>query len=433
MSSYSEDDYDDVYGESNGTKRNAADHDQEIKPAKRRKGGKRSASGMNAVFCLCRQAEDSNRTYVACDKCNGWFHVECVGLQEAAAEKAIAWYCPGCMQSDATLRIAFERTAETCAHSGCNRRVRQQSKYCSVGCAAHVAYMRLLAGTDSKVQEERVRDREKGGEEEKDELGQKEQTTAAREERLAATDRYDWDLLQCMIKLAARQAVLKDKARVYLNRSRERIVPESNEEGRTASSAPTNEAKLSTEALPVKRRSAKLTPKLLTAVTVDCSVCGLAFARAKYSAHVFNCWLKLEKKKDVPSIAFDEEDDHGVACLKPTKNSDGMCYRLQALCAKHNSLIKAGVSNRGVDGSDASTAGDRCGQPLEGATSQCGTRIGDCPRHHSCWGHVQAGFQQLGARRCLMQKADVGARMTKVERSLYNRNPLLNKVVNSRR
>ena len=53
------------------------------------------------LFCLCRQPEDE-RFMVCCDKCNDWFHGECLNMSEEEVETYkdnpdLEFICPLCI------------------------------------------------------------------------------------------------------------------------------------------------------------------------------------------------------------------------------------------------------------------------------------------------------------------------------------------------
>ncbi|VDM32578.1 unnamed protein product [Hydatigera taeniaeformis] len=51
------------------------------------------------VYCLCRTPYDPTRVYIACDRCDEWYHAECVGLEAEAASKHEGEYiCPMCIK-----------------------------------------------------------------------------------------------------------------------------------------------------------------------------------------------------------------------------------------------------------------------------------------------------------------------------------------------
>ena len=58
-----------------------------------------TCSGQNLVqsstqtYCVCKTTEDSG-AMVACDRCDNWYHPECLGLKRLPKKKV--WYCPEC-------------------------------------------------------------------------------------------------------------------------------------------------------------------------------------------------------------------------------------------------------------------------------------------------------------------------------------------------
>jgi hypothetical protein len=47
------------------------------------------------LYCICNQPDDG-RAMTSCDKCEEWFHCECVGITIAEAKKKARWSCPKC-------------------------------------------------------------------------------------------------------------------------------------------------------------------------------------------------------------------------------------------------------------------------------------------------------------------------------------------------
>ncbi|KAI6651770.1 hypothetical protein LOD99_5017 [Oopsacas minuta] len=63
---------------------------------------KKEAKGNNILDCICNQPQE-NRFILICDKCDKWFHCECVGIsqeqgEEMSRERHI-WLCPVCNES----------------------------------------------------------------------------------------------------------------------------------------------------------------------------------------------------------------------------------------------------------------------------------------------------------------------------------------------
>lgn len=52
--------------------------------------------GAEAVYCVCRA--NGEEKMVACDTCNEWFHLECIGLSEKLANQIPQFVCSACMK-----------------------------------------------------------------------------------------------------------------------------------------------------------------------------------------------------------------------------------------------------------------------------------------------------------------------------------------------
>ena len=62
---------------------------------------RRSAAEDEPLYCICRRPHHStDSTMIGCDECNDWFHIVCVGVDQADVE-ALAdsrWECPPCAE-----------------------------------------------------------------------------------------------------------------------------------------------------------------------------------------------------------------------------------------------------------------------------------------------------------------------------------------------
>ena len=52
-----------------------------------------SSVSLPVRYCICRSTSDEGRM-VSCDRCDEWFHLECLKLKRLPTAKT--WYCPEC-------------------------------------------------------------------------------------------------------------------------------------------------------------------------------------------------------------------------------------------------------------------------------------------------------------------------------------------------
>ena len=53
----------------------------------------------NALYCICKSPYDGTRFMIACDKCDQWFHGECIGISEKQGEFIDLYFCDDCAKS----------------------------------------------------------------------------------------------------------------------------------------------------------------------------------------------------------------------------------------------------------------------------------------------------------------------------------------------
>ncbi|KAI8357789.1 hypothetical protein BD560DRAFT_197126 [Blakeslea trispora] len=97
------------------------------------------------LYCLCRQPYDVARFMIACDRCDDWFHGECIGIKETESEFIDLYYCDSC--SKATGKETSWKPK--CSNPNCFKAARislstgHLSKYCSDSCGLQVARARI--------------------------------------------------------------------------------------------------------------------------------------------------------------------------------------------------------------------------------------------------------------------------------------------------
>ncbi len=83
-------------------------------------------------YCLCR-GPDNHRFMIACDRCEDWFHGDCIGMDKYTGENLVQKYiCPNCSEGDRYVT----RYKKMCALEACSRPARiyhlvEPSIFCS--------------------------------------------------------------------------------------------------------------------------------------------------------------------------------------------------------------------------------------------------------------------------------------------------------------
>ncbi|KAK0665333.1 hypothetical protein QBC41DRAFT_349678 [Cercophora samala] len=87
--------------------------------------GSDPAGGMSesdsGPYCLCR-GPDNHRFMIACDRCEDWFHGDCIGMDKWTGENLVQKYiCPNCSDPD---RGYVTRYKKMCSYSSCKNAAR---------------------------------------------------------------------------------------------------------------------------------------------------------------------------------------------------------------------------------------------------------------------------------------------------------------------
>jgi len=71
------------------------------------------------LYCVCRSAYDALRAMICCDRCDGWFHYECIGMQppapgeEDAETENVKFACPDCCTAQGIPYVPFRPSPRT--------------------------------------------------------------------------------------------------------------------------------------------------------------------------------------------------------------------------------------------------------------------------------------------------------------------------------
>lgn len=59
------------------------------------------------VYCICKKS-DSNRFMICCDKCEKWFHGDCIRITPEQAKRILKFFCPECLELHQDLKIVYK-------------------------------------------------------------------------------------------------------------------------------------------------------------------------------------------------------------------------------------------------------------------------------------------------------------------------------------
>ncbi|KAI8640387.1 hypothetical protein BD408DRAFT_476716 [Parasitella parasitica] len=99
----------------------------------------------NELYCICKRPYDVKEFMIACDRCNEWFHGECIEISEKQSEFIDLYYCENCA------KLTGKQTLwkPNCHNPACLKPARigthqgHLSKYCSDTCGMQVARARI--------------------------------------------------------------------------------------------------------------------------------------------------------------------------------------------------------------------------------------------------------------------------------------------------
>lgn len=100
-----------------------ADRSSSAAPTSSQAGGSEDddESGSDqGIYCICR-GPDNHRFMIACDRCEDWFHGDCIGMDKYTGENLVQRYiCPNCTDG----KLYVTRYKKTCALDRCDKPAR---------------------------------------------------------------------------------------------------------------------------------------------------------------------------------------------------------------------------------------------------------------------------------------------------------------------
>ncbi|KAF5314131.1 hypothetical protein D9611_006888 [Ephemerocybe angulata] len=112
----------------------------------------------NRLYCVCKTKYDQERCMIACDRCDEWYHMQCVDMPEIVADLVDQFFCPLCIEKNPglNLRSTYKqrclwglKSPDPSSPRACHKPARGAfSKYCSDECG--VKYMQSRIDTWAK-------------------------------------------------------------------------------------------------------------------------------------------------------------------------------------------------------------------------------------------------------------------------------------------
>lgn len=59
-------------------------------------GNSNNNNNTNTLYCICQTPYDAPSFMIACDRCDQWFHGECINISEKEGEFIDLYFCPNC-------------------------------------------------------------------------------------------------------------------------------------------------------------------------------------------------------------------------------------------------------------------------------------------------------------------------------------------------
>lgn len=125
------------------------------------------------LYCVCKTQYDEDRMMIACDRCDEWYHTQCVNVSDVEIDLVDQFMCPPCVKRNPELRTTWKRRCQfglkhenPSSPSACHKPCRGAfSKYCSDECGIKSMQQRIseweISGGKREVLWEVVKNAEK--------------------------------------------------------------------------------------------------------------------------------------------------------------------------------------------------------------------------------------------------------------------------------
>ncbi|KAI0078915.1 hypothetical protein K474DRAFT_1683555 [Panus rudis PR-1116 ss-1] len=112
------------------------------------------------LYCICKTTYDEDRVMIACDRCDEWYHTQCVGMPDLEVDLVDQFICPVCVANNPNLSLkttykkrcyAGLKHPNPSSPEACHKPARGAlSKYCSDECGISCMQSRIDTWGGSK-------------------------------------------------------------------------------------------------------------------------------------------------------------------------------------------------------------------------------------------------------------------------------------------
>ncbi|KAI0793467.1 hypothetical protein C8Q75DRAFT_713369 [Abortiporus biennis] len=121
------------------------------------------------LYCICKTSYDEDKVMIACDRCDEWYHTQCVHMPDLEVDLVDQFICPVCIKNNPNLplKTTYKRRCfyglkhpRPSSAEACHKPARGAfSKYCSDECGIAYMHSRIEAwGGDPDALWESVKD-----------------------------------------------------------------------------------------------------------------------------------------------------------------------------------------------------------------------------------------------------------------------------------
>ncbi|THV04910.1 hypothetical protein K435DRAFT_632269, partial [Dendrothele bispora CBS 962.96] len=95
------------------------------------------------LYCVCETKYDEDKSMIACDKCDEWYHTQCINIPDHQVDLIDQFFCPPCIAKNpnADLKTTYKTRClygldhpDPTSPKSCHKPARAFSKYCSDEC-----------------------------------------------------------------------------------------------------------------------------------------------------------------------------------------------------------------------------------------------------------------------------------------------------------